>query len=145
MIATTESTTTTTTTVLLTGAALGLSVLWWLSTRRPKSLPPGPGPAVPILGHMVLMEQDPRAKFRTWRRQYGDIFSLYMGSHLVVVLNGYDVIKEALVKMADQFSNRSHTYAVDNMNGRLGECTESNDVIVLCWLIYPKGVTSSCG
>ena len=28
---------------------------------------------------------------------YGDIFTLYLGSRRVVVLNGYDVIKEALL------------------------------------------------
>lgn len=32
--------------------------------------------------------------------------SLYLGDALVVVLNGYELIKEALVKNADVFSDR---------------------------------------
>nr|KAG5689235.1 hypothetical protein BaRGS_014891 [Batillaria attramentaria] len=52
------------------------------------------------------MGKDPLATFRKWRRQYGDILSLYMGRQLTVVLNGDKVIKEALVKQADVFSDR---------------------------------------
>jgi hypothetical protein len=35
-----------------------------------------------------------------------------MGRRLTVVLNGYDVIREALVKMADSFSNRGHDFVM---------------------------------
>nr|KAG5687490.1 hypothetical protein BaRGS_017082 [Batillaria attramentaria] len=47
----------------------------------------------------------------SWRRDteaelLRDIFSLYMGQQLTVVLNGHKVIKEALVKQADVFSDR---------------------------------------
>jgi hypothetical protein len=95
----------TTKTLLAVGVVL-LSLLWWWSTRRPPNLPPGPGPALPLLGHLHLMGRDPQAKFQAWRDRYGDVFSLYMGGRLIVVLNGYDVIKEALIKFADVFSNR---------------------------------------
>ncbi|XP_025099198.1 LOW QUALITY PROTEIN: cytochrome P450 2F3-like [Pomacea canaliculata] len=87
---------------------LALVSLWWLLTRRPVGVPPGPGFALPVLGHLHLLKSDPRQQFTTWRRQYGDVFSLYMGSQLVVVLNGYKVIKDALVKHADAFSDRPH-------------------------------------
>ncbi|KAK7465118.1 hypothetical protein BaRGS_00037697 [Batillaria attramentaria] len=91
---------------LLTGVVLLLSLLLWLYSRRSSRLPPGPGFALPLLGHLHLMGKDPRETFRKWRRQYGDIFSLYMGRQLTVVLNGHKVIKEALVKQADVFSDR---------------------------------------
>nr|KAG5689236.1 hypothetical protein BaRGS_014892 [Batillaria attramentaria] len=93
------------TALLLTGVVLLLSLLLWLYPRRSSRLPPGPGFALPLLGHLHLMGKDPRATFRNWRRQYGDIFSLYMGQQLTVVLNGHNVIKEALVKQADVFSD----------------------------------------
>ncbi|KAK7471845.1 hypothetical protein BaRGS_00035504 [Batillaria attramentaria] len=94
------------TALLLTGVVLLLSLLLWLYPRRSSRLPPGPGFALPLLGHLHLMGKDPRATFRKWRRQYGDIFSLYMGRQLTVVLNGHKVIKEALVKQAHAFSDR---------------------------------------
>nr|KAG5711010.1 hypothetical protein BaRGS_013744 [Batillaria attramentaria] len=73
-----------------------------------------------MLGHLHLLETDPRAKFREWRRQYGDVFSFYMGGRLVVVLNGYDVIKQALVKQADAFSDRLHFLTVHLMTDARG-------------------------
>ena len=48
---------------------LGLVLLWRLSTRRPPGLPPGPGPALPLLGHALLLGRDPRAQFTAWRRR----------------------------------------------------------------------------
>ncbi|PVD29143.1 hypothetical protein C0Q70_11740 [Pomacea canaliculata] len=97
-----------------TGLAVGvavLSLLWWFSVRRPAGAPPGPWLAVPLLGHLLLMmKKDPREQFTVWRRQYGDVLSLYLGSQLVVVLNGYKVIKQALVQNADAFSDRPHSY-----------------------------------
>ncbi|KAK7503047.1 hypothetical protein BaRGS_00005673, partial [Batillaria attramentaria] len=88
--------------------------------HRNQSVPPGPGFALPLLGHLHLLETDPRAKFREWRRQYGDVFSFYMAGRLVVVLNGYDVIKQALVKQADTFSDRPHFLLLELMTDARG-------------------------
>ncbi|PVD29093.1 hypothetical protein C0Q70_11690 [Pomacea canaliculata] len=99
-----------------TGLALGVAVLllWWFSVRRPAGAPPGPWLAVPLAGHLLLMmKKDPLEQFAAWRRQYGDVFSLYLGSQLVVVLNGYKVLKEALVNNADTFSDRPHLPLMD--------------------------------
>ncbi|PVD29094.1 hypothetical protein C0Q70_11691 [Pomacea canaliculata] len=100
-----------------TGLALGvgvLSLLWWFSVRRPAGAPPGPWLAVPLLGHLLLlMKKDTLEQFAAWRRQYGDVFSLYLGSRLVVVFNGYKVLKEALVNNADTFSDRPHFPLLD--------------------------------
>jgi hypothetical protein len=69
---------------------------------------------------MHLMEKDPRAKFRAWRERYGDVFCLYMGSRPIVVLSGYDVIKEALVKLGQVFSERPSMFLVEKISRRLG-------------------------
>ncbi|XP_025099517.1 cytochrome P450 18a1-like [Pomacea canaliculata] len=116
-----------------TGLALGvvvLSLLWWLSVRRPAGAPPGPWLAVPLLGHLLLMmmKKDTRQQFAAWRRQYGDVFSLYLGSQLVVVLNGYKVIKDALVKNADAFSDRPNSFILDIITDSKGVLDTSGAV-----------------
>ena len=55
-----------------------------------------------------------------WREQFGDIFSIFLGSKFVVVLNGTELIRNALVKMADNFTDRPHMFlfkAVDEEGG----------------------------
>ncbi|CAG5115331.1 unnamed protein product [Candidula unifasciata] len=82
-----------------------LVIYLWLQRPDPR-LPPSPVRPLPVVGHLFSMARDTRPQFREWRKQCGDIYSLYMGQYLVVVLNGYDLIKEALVKKADAFSGR---------------------------------------
>nr|KAG5694098.1 hypothetical protein BaRGS_033717 [Batillaria attramentaria] len=115
-------------TTLLLGSVLALSLLWLKATRRPRGLPPGPGPALPLLGHLHLLEKDIRPVIEKWRRQYGDIISFYMGSQLVVVLNGYDVIKDAFVKHADAFSDRPHMFITDEISKGKGVISTSGQL-----------------
>ncbi|PVD29109.1 hypothetical protein C0Q70_11706 [Pomacea canaliculata] len=108
--------------------AVGVAVLslWWFSVRRPAGAPPGPWLAVPLLGHLLLMmKKDPLEQFAAWRRQYGDVFSLYLGSQLVVVLNGYKVLKDALVKNADTFSDRPFVCLQDILTDSKGKLKSS--------------------
>lgn len=107
-------------TTLLLGGVLAVAILWWMSTRRPGASPPGPGFAIPFLGHLHLVDKDPRGQFAAWRRRYGDIFSLYIGGRPLVVLNGYDVIKEAMVRHADAFSNRPNVFYSDSIRKKQG-------------------------
>ena len=127
-------------TTLLLGGAVALSLLWWLSTRRPPGIPPGPGPALPLLGHLLLVDKDPRTQFRAWRRQYGDVFSLYMGGRLVVVLNGFPVIKEALVKFGNVFSDRPSVLFIDKMFENRGMSLNLQNPRQLLWISAPKHI-----
>ena len=68
----------------------------------------------------TILDKDPRTQFRAWRRQYGDVFSLYLGGRLVVVLNGFPVIKEALVKFGDVFSDRPRIFTIDRLSKNKG-------------------------
>lgn len=69
---------------------LALAIIYfWKSHRSMKGLPPGPS-GLPILGYLGLFKGgDPRPNIERLRKQYGDIFSLYIGSTLVVVVNGF--------------------------------------------------------
>ncbi|KAH9494451.1 Cytochrome P450 2B5 [Bulinus truncatus] len=97
--------------------ALALCLIAYLHfSRRGSRLPPCPSRPLPVLGHILSLTKGPRDQMRKWREQTGDIFSMYMGGKLVVVLNGYDVIKEALVKQSEIFSDRPCIY-VDQIVG----------------------------
>lgn len=76
---------------------------WYYAT--PKNLPPGPL-GLPIVGYLPFMGKRPDKTITNLGKKYGSIFSMYLGSRLVVVLHGYDAIKEAFVKQADIFSGR---------------------------------------
>ncbi|XP_046330039.2 cytochrome P450 2D26-like [Haliotis rufescens] len=102
---------------LLVFTAGGLWLWWW--TRRPPTLPPGP-PLLPLLGNLLSLDTDPRMTFRKLRRKYGDIYSIYIFNKPVIVLNGYNTLKDALVKHADVFSSRPHSFLTDHLLGGRG-------------------------
>lgn len=98
---------------LVTYAVLvGLSVGLWHITRlgqRTKGLPPGP-PTLPILGniHQVssgttqpptgLIEtqmptRDAHVQFQKWAKEYGPIYSLILGSQVLIVLSSHEAVK----------------------------------------------------
>lgn len=52
---------------------------------------------------------------------YGDVFSLFVGSQLVVVLNGYEVIRDALSNHAEAFSDRPDIPLITILTKRKGE------------------------
>jgi len=68
-----------------------------------------------------MFTADPLTRFRDLRRQYGDIFSLLVGSRVVVVLTGYKTLKEAFIKQADVFSERPRSFAFDEMAEQMGK------------------------
>lgn len=95
---------------LLPCCVLLLMYLWYLLFRRPRGIPPGPGRALPLIGHLHLLGEDPRQMFAMWHRMYGHVFSLYMGSRLVVAVNGFEAVKEALVKCSETLSDKDGFY-----------------------------------
>ena len=83
-------------------------------------LPPMLGYRLPIVGHLLQMETDTRKPLRKFRKQLGDIYSMYLGERLVIVLASYDVIKEVLLKRGDTFANRPHMELLDKVSRGLG-------------------------
>ena len=68
----------------------------------------------------MFVLQDPQEKFKAWRQQYGDIFSLHLGSHLLVVISSYQLLKEAFVKYGDVFSHRPDMFVLERLVQKLG-------------------------
>ncbi|KAK3738903.1 hypothetical protein RRG08_006471 [Elysia crispata] len=92
--------------LLLAAAALSAILILRSWSQTPANLPPFPGRPVPVLGHLLLLGAEAREKLLEIRKRTGDIFSMYFGGTLVIVLSSFDVLKEALVKQADLFVDR---------------------------------------
>lgn len=83
--------------------ALSFVAYWYLTI--PTGIPPGPM-GLPLLGYLPFLGDKPYLKFTELSKKYGPVFSFYLGSRLVVVLNDFSSIREAFVKQADNFSGR---------------------------------------
>ncbi|XP_049643129.1 cytochrome P450 2B11-like isoform X2 [Suncus etruscus] len=94
------------------------TALLLLTKDHPKThgcLPPGPRP-LPFLGNLLQMDRNSLLKsFLKMRKQYGDVFTLYLGPRRVVILCGTEAIREALVDQADAFSGRGKIAAIDSV------------------------------
>ncbi|XP_058495689.1 cytochrome P450 2U1 [Solea solea] len=101
------------------------------------NIPPGPRPW-PVVGNFggFLVPSFLQRRFRRHRGRaevdnavvaltehanvYGNVFSLFAGTQLIVVLNGYEVVKDALSNRPEDFSDRPDIPAVTIMTKRKG-------------------------
>ncbi|CAN7991477.1 unnamed protein product [Ixodes hexagonus] len=72
--------------------------------------PKGPFP-LPLVGNLLSFRSETPLYRRAeeWSRTYGDPFTLWMGEKPMVMLNSYEVTKEALVDKRHEFAGRSST------------------------------------
>ncbi|NXB21349.1 CP2H1 protein, partial [Rhagologus leucostigma] len=78
----------------------------WRSRSQKGKEPPGPI-ALPILGNLLQMNPwNLPESLKKISEKYGPVFTIHLGPQKVVVLYGYDVVKEALVDQGDDFSGR---------------------------------------
>lgn len=75
------------------------------------TVPSGP-PGLPFLGNILQLGQRPFVTLFKWWPKYGPIFKIKLGSETVVVLNGTQVIREALVDYGEEFAGRPHLYMI---------------------------------
>ncbi|XP_062328257.1 cytochrome P450 2M1-like [Osmerus eperlanus] len=96
----------------LLSVVLGIVVLCilWLKNRGKQTsgrLPPGP-PPVPLLGNLLQMDMKAPYKFYVeMSKQYGSVFTVWLGPTPVVVISGYQALREAFVNQGDEFSGRA--------------------------------------
>lgn len=124
--------------LLFCGLALLLGWVW-LRRQRACGIPPGPEPwpLVGNIGHLLV----PRfLRLQFWLGQggqtdtvgshvhlaklagvYGNVFSLFIGHHLVVVLSNFHSVREALVQQAEVFSDRPRMPLISIMTKEKGE------------------------
>uniref|UniRef100_A0A669PWA5 unspecific monooxygenase n=1 Tax=Phasianus colchicus TaxID=9054 RepID=A0A669PWA5_PHACC len=95
-------------TVLLLVCISCLLIAAWRSTSQRGKEPPGPTP-IPIIGNIFQLNPwDLMESFKEFSKKYGPIFTIHLGPKKVVVLYGYDVVKEALIDNGEAFSGRGN-------------------------------------
>ncbi|XP_078089629.1 cytochrome P450 1C1 [Mustelus asterias] len=66
-----------------------------------------PGPfAWPLVGNAMQLGSSPHLTFTRMARRYGDLFQIRLGRHRIVVLNGEETIRRALLQHNAQFAGR---------------------------------------
>jgi len=76
---------------------------------RPSNFPPGP-PCFAIAGSLPYLDvRNLTNSFKKLSLKYGDIFSIFIGQTPVVVLNSYDLIKDAFSR--SEFSGRPGNFS----------------------------------
>ncbi|XP_006995913.1 cytochrome P450 2A9 [Peromyscus maniculatus bairdii] len=95
--------------LLLVAILAYLSVMVFTSVWKQKfrgKLPPGPTPLPYIGNYLQLNIKDMYSSIKELSERYGPVFTIHLGPRRVVVLYGYDAVKEALVDQAEEFSGR---------------------------------------
>ena len=72
---------------------------------------------MPILGYAPYLGPKPHEKLSEVSKTYGNIFSIYIGQKLTIILNDYEAITEAYVDNADAVANRDPGFAHKALNG----------------------------
>ncbi|XP_010076217.1 PREDICTED: cytochrome P450 2K4-like [Pterocles gutturalis] len=90
--------------------AAGLVALLYFLTSLKKpvcSLPPGPRP-LPLIGNLNVVDlKKPFQSLTELSKIYGNVFTVHFGPRKVVVLAGYETIKDALFNHAEEFGERA--------------------------------------
>ena len=79
-------------------------------------LPPGPIP-LPIIGNLHLLGSSPHSAMKDISRKYGDIFRIYFGPQLAIVVTRIDIAIEGLIQKGVEFAGRPKTYTLDIASG----------------------------
>ncbi|XP_072286990.1 cytochrome P450 2B6-like [Pyxicephalus adspersus] len=83
-----------------------LCLYTWMHMYKKNNLPPGPTP-LPVFGNLLQLKSGHLMdSFKEIREKYGDIYTVYLGPRRVIVLCGYEAVKEALVDQSDVFGMR---------------------------------------
>ncbi|VTJ64335.1 Hypothetical predicted protein [Marmota monax] len=83
-------------------------------------LPPGPFP-IPLLGNLwqLSFRLHPETLIQL-AQTHGNVFTVWVGPTPVVVLNGFQAVKEALISNSEQFSGRPLTPLFQDLFGERG-------------------------
>jgi hypothetical protein len=87
--------------------------------RRPAGYPPGP-PTLPLIGNIHLMPKEKaHLQFQKWAEEYGPVYSLILGTKVMIVLSSDQAIKDLLDKRSGIYSSRPDMYLGKIVSGGL--------------------------
>ncbi|XP_054974995.1 cytochrome P450 2C21-like [Sorex araneus] len=105
-----------------------ISLFLWNQNSTKGKLPPGPTP-LPIIGNILQIDTNNITKsLNKLAEVYGPVFTVYFGMKPMVVLHGYDAVKEALIDHGEVFSGRGSFPAIDHMSRGLGIVFSNGEV-----------------
>uniref|UniRef100_A0A4X2M6Y9 Cytochrome P450 family 2 subfamily J member 2 n=1 Tax=Vombatus ursinus TaxID=29139 RepID=A0A4X2M6Y9_VOMUR len=103
---------------MLATSLLLLRMLTFFLARN--QFPPGPCP-LPILGNLLQLNfQLHPEKLGQLARKHGSVFTVWLGSTPVVVLNGFQAVKDALVTHSEDFADWPVTPLFEDLFGDKG-------------------------
>lgn len=100
-------------TIFLLTALTAIITIYLLQWKRLRNkLPPGP-PPLPLLGNLLQLDKtDMRKTFLKWHKQYGPMYTVWLGTDPQVFVSGYDLLQELFVKQGELFINRPTSNAM---------------------------------
>lgn len=84
-------------------------LLLWMNRGKQTSgrLPPGP-PPVPLLGNLLQLDlKAPYKYYLEMSKQYGSVFTVWLGPTPVVVVSGFQALMDAFVSQGEEFGGRA--------------------------------------
>ncbi|KAL1798265.1 hypothetical protein ACET3X_002302 [Alternaria dauci] len=100
--------------------------------RRPAGYPPGP-PTLPIIGNLHLMpKKKPHLQFQKWAEEYGPVYSLVLGTKVMIVLSSDQAVKDLLDKRSGIYSSRPDLYLGQIASG----ASKGNDGLRMLFMPY---------
>ncbi|XP_029446183.1 cytochrome P450 2G1-like isoform X2 [Rhinatrema bivittatum] len=82
---------------------------------RKGNLPPGPTP-FPIVGNLFqIKSREMVQSFKKLQEEYGPVFTVYLGNRPVVMVCGFQAVKEAFIDQGDDFLDRGNIPVLERM------------------------------
>ncbi|GAM23952.1 hypothetical protein SAMD00019534_071270, partial [Acytostelium subglobosum LB1] len=94
--------------------------------RFSKDDPKGPW-ALPLLGNLHLLGDNPHRSLTALMKYYGGFYRIWMGDHYTIVVSDPQLVREVWVKQFDNFVNRPHPASFEIYSGNFQDLAFSDE------------------